>query len=86
MGDLDDTMRIEYCREDIALLPMLFDYITRDAILKGFPPKYPKFKTYLTLSETYEHIGDYPRAIQACQDAMEMDIFNIGIVSMEKTD
>lgn len=77
-GAADDMMRIEYCREDVALLPMLFDYVTRDAILKGVTPVYPVADTCLTLSEAYERTGDYPRAIQACQDAVELGMEKIG--------
>ena len=77
-GAADDMMRIEYCREDVALLPMLFDYVTRDAILKGVTPVYPVSDSCLILSEAYERTGDYPRAIQACQDAMELGMEKIG--------
>lgn len=67
---------ILYCEQDIALIPMVYDYFTRKSIIEGVEYKPSPITAYSHLSNAYESVGDYARAILACKDAMDMGITN----------
>lgn len=68
----DDLMLIEYCKEDIELIPLMYDYETRRSIMENRQPAYPHFEAYLKLSKAYERLNMYPYAVLACQQAIDM--------------
>lgn len=70
----DDLMLIEYCKEDIELIPLMYDYETRRSIMENRQPAYPHFEAYFKLSKAYERQRLYPHAILACQQAIDMGI------------
>lgn len=70
----DDLLLVEYCKEDIGLIPMMYDYVTRRSIIEGRTPAYPPYDSFLVLSKAYERLGMYPHAILACQQAVDMGI------------
>ena len=84
LSEINDEERVKYCKEDIALIPLLYDYATRIAILNHTEVSYPVVDDYLILSLSYERLGDSLRAIQACQDAIEMGIHNAAELTMEQ--
>lgn len=70
----DDLVLIEYCKEDIGLIPMMYDYVTRRSIIECKTPVYPPYDSFLVLSKAYERLRMYPHAILACQQAVDMGI------------
>lgn len=81
----DDLVLIEFCKEDIELIPMMYDYETRRSIMENREPAYPHFEAFLTLSKAYERLSMYPNAVLACQQAMEMGITKAEVgVTMEQ--
>ncbi len=77
-GESDPEKVIEYCKEDVCIIPMLFDYATRKSLIEKKACVYPQPNTYLTLSEAYEKLRRYDYAILACQQALEMGIDSAG--------
>lgn len=73
-SEKDDLLLTEYCKEDIELIPMMYDYVTRRSIIEGELPVYPHYDSFLVLSKAYERQGMYPHAILACQQAIDMGI------------
>lgn len=70
----DDLVLIERCKEDIGLIPMMYDYETRRSIIEKRKPVYPHFETFFVLSKVYERLNMYPQAILACQQGIDMGI------------
>lgn len=69
---------IAYCKEDISIIPMLFDYVTRKSLIENSKCEMTIINTYYLLSLAYERIGQYDRAILACQQSLDMGLPTAG--------
>lgn len=69
---------IAYCKEDIELIPLLYDYTKRKSVLEETQCVYPVYDTYLQLSMAYEELGKYDYAVLACQQAIDMGMTSGG--------
>lgn len=73
--DDDETEKIiAYCKEDISIIPMLFDYLTRKSLIENSNCEMTIINTYYLLSRAYERMGQYDRAILACQQSLDMGL------------
>lgn len=70
----DDAQIIEYCWEDIDVIPLFYDYQLRRNLMRGTDKLDRDYDAHLILSEAYERRGEYDHAILACRRALEMGI------------
>lgn len=77
-NDNETEKIIAYCKEDISIIPMLFDYLTRKNLIENSKCEMTIINTYYLLSLAYERIGQYDRAILACQQSLDMGLQTAG--------